>query len=478
MKKINLKYYILFAIIGLMCVVTSSCDREISEDFELATFPVTPEIFTDDPVGLTDEFFESFNPATGANTEGFGTDENEAYKGRSSIRIDVPSPTDPNGSYIGGIFRDRGEGRDLSGYDALTFWAKGSITTTIDNVGFGTDFGLNKYAVNLKNIELSTKWKKYYIPIPDPSKLVQERGMFIFSAGTQNTNGIGYTFWIDELRFEKLGTVAQPRPSILGGQDQTAQGNVGISLPITGLAHTMNLPNGEDVTVEAAPGYFDFETSNPFVASVGENGVVSIDGLGEVDPNTGMADNTATITASIAGVEAAGSMTIEAVNIEVISIFSDLYANVAVDNYNGFYLDGFQTTLGGAAVEDGNNIIDYTVMNFVAIEFYGREGSGVQPVDASGMTHLHIDIRVNENVDASDFFRIELYNNFTLGNVVSGSYNITGNELQSNEWVQFDIPLSSFPGLTSKDALGAFIFVTDGTIANVSLDNIFFYAEQ
>ncbi|TBN04026.1 carbohydrate-binding protein [Hyunsoonleella flava] len=478
MKKIDFKYHIVFALIGLMYVVMTSCDREVSEDFELATFPNNPEIFTDNPVGLTDEFFESFDPATGANTEAFGVDVNESYAGTTSIRIDVPSITDPNGAYVGGIFRDRGEGRDLTGYDVLTFWAKGSITTSIDVVGFGTDFGLERYVVNLRDIELSTDWRKYYIPIPDPSKLVQERGLFAFSAGTQKTNGVGYTFWIDELRFEKLGTVAQPRPSILGGQDQTAQANIDTSVPLLGFAQKMSLPNGQDVTVEAAPAYFDFETSNPFVASVDEKGVVSIDGLGEVDPNTGLVDNTAKITASLGGIEAAGSLTVEAVNLAVISIFSDVFANVPVDNYNGFYLDGFQTTLGGRVEVDGNNIIDYTLLNFVAIEFYGRDGSGVQPVDATEMTHLHIDIRANEIVEASDFFRIELFNNFTLSNSESGSFNITGNDLQSNEWVQFDIPLSSFSGLNNRDALGAFIFVTDNTIANVSLDNIYFYAEQ
>lgn len=477
MKKMNYKNHITFTLLGLMCVMITNCDREISEDFELATFPNNPEIFTDNPVGLTDEFFESFDPATGANTEAFGVDVNESYAGTSSIRVDVPSPTDPDGSYIGGIFRDRGEGRDLSGYDALTFWAKGSITTTIDNVGFGTDFELNKYTVDLKNIELSTTWKKYYIPIPDPSKLVQERGLFAFSAGTQNTNGAGFTFWIDELRFEKLGTVAQPRPSILSGQDQTAQGNVGISLPVTGLAQTMSLPNGRDVTVNAAPAYFDFETSNPFVASVSDAGIVSIDGLGEVDPETGLVDNKATITASVAGVEAAGSMTIEAVNIEVISIFSDLYANVAVDNYNGFY-EPFQETLGGQIVEDGNNIIDYTMLNFVAIEFYGREGSGVPPIDATEMTHLHIDIRVNEAVEAADYINISLHNDFTQATEVSGTFAVSGTDLTANEWVQFDIPLSSFSGLTERDAVGMMLFVSDNTISNVSLDNIFFYAEQ
>ena len=109
MKKFNYKHHIVFPLMGLLCVALISCERGFSDEVEVATFGNNPEIYTDAPVGLTDEFFESFDPATGANTEGFGTDENEAYAGRSSIRIDVPSPTDPDGGYIGGIFRDRGD---------------------------------------------------------------------------------------------------------------------------------------------------------------------------------------------------------------------------------------------------------------------------------------------------------------------------------------------------------------------------------
>ena len=478
MKKANFKYHILFPVLGLICVAITSCERGYSEDIDFATFPTIGDIFTDVPVSLNDSLFISFDPLTGANVDGFDVDYDVAYEGTASIRVDVPSPTDPVGSYIGGIFKDRGDGRNLTGFDALTFWAKGSTTATVGTFGFGSDFIEDKYAVSINNVELSTNWKKIIIPIPDPSKLIQEKGMFLFSAGTESTNGAGFTFWLDEIRFEKLGTIGQPRPSIMGGQDQTAQANVDVSLPVVGLSETFNLPNGQDITVIASPYYFDFETSNPFVASVNERGIVTVEGLGEVDPNTNQRDNMAKITASLGGVSAAGSLTMEAVNINVISLFSDVFANVPVDNYNGFYIDGFQTTLGGAVEEDGNNIIDYTLLNFVAIEFYGRGGSGVQPIDASEMTHMHIDVRVNENVDPTDFFRIEVFNNFTLGNSVSGAYTIPGTDLVSNDWAQFDIPLSDFAGLSAKDALGAIIFVSDATIANVSLDNIYFYAEN
>ncbi len=481
MKNRIFKYLKITSFLGLFFIATISCERGLSDDFEIATYNQSGEIYTDAPVGLTDAFFISFDPISGANTEGFGTDDNEAYKGTSSIRIDVPTPTDPNGGYIGGIFKDRGEGRDLTDYDALTFWAKGSTTATVGTFGFGTDFEGGEYPVILENVELSTDWRKIIIPIPDPSKLVQEKGMFLFAAGTQSTNGVGFTFWMDEMRFEKLGTIAQPRPSILGGQDQTAQANVDTSLPLTSLTQTFNLANGQDVTVSASPSYFDFETSNPFVASVNDFGVVSVDGPGEIDPDTGLVDNTAVITASLGGVEASGSLTIEAVNLNVISIFSDVFANVAVDNYNGFW-EPWQTTLGGSIEEEGNNIIDYTLLNFVAIEFYGRDGSDAMPIDVTEMTHLHIDVRVNEAVDASDVINLTLFNNITQSNELTGVFGISGTDLTSNEWVQFDIPLSSFSEPTAQDAIGAIqvsSIVNDiPTIANVSLDNIYFYSEN
>jgi hypothetical protein len=45
------------------------------------------------------------------------------YKGTASMRFDVPRVGDPGGSYAGAIFPDA-TGRNLTGYDALTFWVK------------------------------------------------------------------------------------------------------------------------------------------------------------------------------------------------------------------------------------------------------------------------------------------------------------------------------------------------------------------
>ena len=284
------------------------------------------------------------------------------------MRFDVPNFGDPSGSFAGAIFPDMG-GRDLSGYDALTFWAKATKAATINEIGFGNDFGENKYLVTKQNLRISTGWAKYTIPIPDPGKLTIEKGLFWYSEGPED--GDGYTFWIDELQFEKLGTVAQPRPAIFGGADLEAEAFIDIQgkIPDEGLTQTFNLESGVNETVIAAPSYFAFKSSDVDVVQVSELGVLSPVGLG-----------TAKITATLGAVKAQGSALLEVSGgleiapvptldpATVISIFSDAYTNVPVDNYNGFF--GGQTTTGGAVeiIEDVENIIIPSIVERMDIE--------------------------------------------------------------------------------------------------------------
>ena len=89
----------------------------------------------------------------------------------------MPNANDPTGSYAGAILRIDGAGRDLSGYDALTFYAKAS-QGNLSEVGFGQDFITNNFLVSTVNLSVGTSWAKYTIPIPDASKLVEERVSF------------------------------------------------------------------------------------------------------------------------------------------------------------------------------------------------------------------------------------------------------------------------------------------------------------
>lgn len=487
-RKLNFSSFGLIA----LALFFSSCEREVSDNITAASYPRVGEIFTDAPVGLTDAFFESFDPATGANPNGFNTDNEVAYEGNSSIRIDVPAPNDPDGGYIGGIFRDRGNGRNLSGFDALTFWVKGSTTATIGTVGFGVDFSENKYAVLAENIQLSTDWKKIVIPIPYPSKLLQEKGMFLFSAGTESTNGIGYTFWIDELRFEKLGNTSLLYPFILNGQNTTVDGFVGASQIINQLGVVYNLANGQNISITTAPAYFSFSSSNASVT-----GPFEVNSLGEVFTRIIGTTGEAVITAQLGGDLAQGSLTINAVGAfphapipsrsatNVISLFSDAYTNVPVRHYNGYFAP-FQTTQGGAGNDpfnvdiqapfangDLDNIINYTQLNFVSIGMYET----VPNVNISAMTHIHMDINVRETLNSGDYIRIELETG-TGGTPASASFVInlaSLSNVNAEGWVSLDIPLSNFPGLTNTANLGQVFFITDNTISNIWVDNVYFF---
>ncbi|MGB5981295.1 MAG: carbohydrate-binding protein [Nonlabens sp.] len=478
---------------GVAALLLIGCERDLSDDAVEALFPSTPDIYVDDPVNLTDEFFESFDPNGGANPDGFNTTTEESYEGSSSIQISVPAPDDPNGGFIGGIFRDRGDGRNLTDYDALTFWAKGSTTANIDEVGFGVDFDrdFNPFAVSRTGLRLSTAWRKYVVPIPDPSVLTQERGLFVFSTGTMSSGGVGFDFFIDNLRFEKLGTIAQPRPSIFQGEDVFQQGFIGSQFEVTSLQETFNTVTNGDVTVNVAPGYFTFTSSDPSVAVVDENGLVEIVGASPMDMN---GDPIPTIiTAALKTgedeelLEADGSLSVNSIGQfnsapvpdrdqeNVISIFSDAYNNVPVDYYNGFFNGDGQTTEGGAPPLNiaGDQVINYTRLNFVGIGSF----LNVQPINASSMTHLHVDINVQEVMQGSDFIRLQLLNGVQTGNETAGSFTLRASDLTTDDWEGFDIPLSNFSGLGGRDQIGLLFFISDNTISNILVDNIYFYRE-
>lgn len=472
MKKLKLIKLKKTFILGLVMVLAFGCERELSDDVTEATFSSIGEVFTDTFIAMGSDFYLPF---AGSKLDAFSVDTDEGFESSASYRVDVPNADDPTGNYAGAILRIDGPGRDLSRYDALTFWAKASQGVSVDAVGFGQDFLGNDFLATANNISVGTNWAKYTIPIPDASKLVEERGVFWYAAGTQATGGSGYILWFDDIQFETLGTVAQPRPAILNGQDLTEQTFIGSTRTIGGLQETFNLANGIDRTVIPAPKYFQFTSSNPSVATIDELGQLSVVGSG-----------TTVITATLNGLDAEGSLTLESLGSfelaptptrnpeNVISIFSDAYDDVPVDYYNGFFNGDGQTTQGGAPPINigGDEIINYTDLNFVGVGTF----LNVPSVDASQMTHLHVDINVQEGIDPGDFLRLVLINSVG-NNETSGEVTFNNTQLIQNDWLSLDIPLSDFSGLGVRDALGLLFFVSDATISNIYVDNIYYYKE-
>lgn len=468
MKKITFNYSRNTFLLGLLILVNLGCERDLSEDATLANYSNNPNVFIDAfSAGL------GYGAFGGSKYSAFTVDNETKYQGTAAMRFDVPSEGDPAGTYAGGVFIDS-SGRNLTEYDALTFWVKGSQAATLNEVGFGTDFGLNKYNVILQNVSIGTNWQKVIIPIPDASKLVQEKGLFWYSEGSENA--LGYTFWIDNVKYEKLGTIAHAQPKILNGNNTSEQTFIGSVTTLSGLTDTFNMADGSNKTVSIAPSYFTFTSSNPSVATVSELGVVNVIGSGSV-----------VITATLGGVAAQGKLTLTSLGVftpaptptqaqaNVLSIFSDTYTNVPVEYYNGYYAP-YQTTQGQADINiNGNKIIKYSQFNFVGIQF-------AQPtIDASPMTHFHIDLLVQNATGAGNSIKIALNdygidNAYGGGNDTSIQYTYTNSGLASGSWVSLDIPLSSFTGTSNRQHMAQIILESLSGITDILVDNIYFYA--
>lgn len=446
----------------------SSCEREFSDEVQFATFPSNGDVFIDTfSAGL--DYFPFVGD--GADPEAFSLETEEVFQGVASMRFDVPAF---GTGFVGAAFNTTAK-RNLSGFDALTFYAKASQAADINEIGFGIDGTTNdRFKVTKQNLQVSTRWQKYIIPIPDASKLLNETGLLWIGEGAEDEDDeSGFVLWLDEVKFEKLGTVAQPRPAIFSGENITEQSFIGSTLVVNELTQTFNLESGIDQTVLTAPSYFDFSSSNVDVALVNELGEISVVGEG-----------TAIITALLGGVAAEGSLEVTssgsfqnapdptrpAANVK--SIFSDVYADATEINIApGF---GGSTTQASVTSNDGDEILNYTNNNFTGIIFDTQ-------IDASTLSFLHVDVFVQEpnvaigiqirDVGADQTLNTDESNGNPIGDDVDFRFNITG--LNAGEWNSVDIPLGGNL-INQKNNLGALI-LTDGP--NFILDNIYFYTD-
>ncbi|MBU1368253.1 MAG: glycosyl hydrolase family 16 [Bacteroidetes bacterium] len=459
MKTINKKLTKYFALI-LLTLLVVGCERNL-DDLSPASYPANPDIFIDGfSAGLN---YASFG---GAVPTAFDVDQEVTFDGTAaSMRFEVPDAGDPRGAYAGGAYYTDTP-RDLSGYNALTFWAKASQAANIDVIGFGNDMGESRFQVTVEGLAVNTNWKKYIIPVPDPSRLTAERGMFFYSEGPENEKG--YTFWIDEVKFENLGTIAHPQFTILNGESQTDISFIGVTKNISDLRAYYNLPTGVNQEIMLATSYYSFQSSDVNIATVSDEGVVTVvGGPGEAE-----------ITATVSGVAAEGKLTIESIGdfvlapipdkdpADVISLFSDAYDNVPVNYYNGYW-EPYQTTLSADFEVNGDHILHYTDFNFVGIEFSSPT------IDASQMSHIHLDIYLPNALPGDAQLQFELVNEGTEG---SALYSRTIPMEQAQQWISLDIAFADFSGLNDRSKLMQLIFVNEnGNMSSFYADNIFFY---
>jgi hypothetical protein len=448
-------------------VVTGiGCKKRDANGLESPKFSNSGDVFIDDFTG--DLGYGAFG---GSDVRAFSVDTKETFNNsRQSMRFDVPDANSPLGSYAGGIFISN-TGRDLSGYNALTFYIKANQATNVGEIGFGNDFGENKYVVSISNLAVTSAWKKVIIPIPDPSKLTQEKGLMYYAAAPIANRG--FTFWIDEVKFEKLGTIGLGQASIMNGSNATANTFVGVNSRITGVISTFSLPTGVNQVVNLSTAYFNFSSSNPTVSTVNSNGVV-----------TSLAAGTSVITATVNGVAATGSLTINCAGTyihaptptrplaNVISLFSDAYPNVPVNYYNGYWAP-WQTTISNDFTVMGDNVLNYNIFNFVGMEF------SAPPINATTMTNLHLDVFFPGPIAAGRQLRVLVVDfganrAFGGGDDTRHSTTFVAPFLATQVWKGIDIPFTAMPGLLSRSNL-AQIILEGGDGSTLYVDNVYFW---
>ncbi|MDW3191016.1 MAG: family 16 glycosylhydrolase [Cytophagales bacterium] len=150
---------------------------------------------------------------------------------------------------------------------------------------------------------------------------------------------------------------------------------------------------------------------------------------------------------------------------QVISMFSDVYDDVPVDTW--------RTSWSVATLEDvlidGSAMKKYTTLSFVGIETVSNQ------IDASNMTNFRFDLwSPNATV-----FRVKLVDfgpDGAFGGGDDNEYELAFDNPEQNEWVSFDIPLSEFIGLASRENIAQLIF-SGGPAGFLTafIDNVYFY---
>jgi hypothetical protein len=453
---------------ALVALAALGCERDTS--MLQPAPPVTDPLVFDDTFG-SDVIFQAF---LGSKLDAVTIDEAEKSMGTASMKIAVPRPGDGSGVYSGGACTTF-QARDLSRYDALTFWATASRPATLDVAGLGNDnTGTSLYAAEWKNIVLSTGWRKYVIPIPLPEKLTVEQGMFFFAEGPEA--GAGYDLWFDEVRFETDPTITNPRPAM---DTQTLGVFVGATVTPSGTRTIFNVA-GRDQVIDHMPAYFTYASSDSSVATI-VDGEILVVGAGTADItatlDTVSVSGTLTLNASGAPTTPAPTPTVPAG--DVISLFSNAYNDVVVDtwltDWSRDYADLTEFQI------DGDDVKAYSNLIFAGIEFAS------ETIDASGMTHFHMDLWLPEG---TVLFKVKLVD-FGADGEFGGTEENQDSEheltftttsippLTTENWIGLDIPLEDFmngpKGLFSREHLAQLII--SGTGNTAFLDNIYFHRQ-
>jgi hypothetical protein len=426
--------------------------------------PTSFTVFADAyPTGVT-----GFIPFNSANND-INIDSTVSHSGTSSLKVIIPQAAGFTG---GAIVLPAAQ--DLSGTNAMTFWAKASSAKTIDNAGLYNDANADvTLPVQLDNIALTTDWQQFVIPLADATQMTAVKGVFYFATAS-DPNGI--IFWIDDIQYGVLSS------SVLGtGQPDittaTVSHSVGESFVVSQPVEKWFLNGSSTATsFDISPLYFSFTSSDPTVASVDATGTVQA-----------LKTGTTSITATFKGAAAEGDVTVNvaaqavptvapprptAAQATVISLLSDAYTNVPVDHFKA----SFDTSTEAAVMVGADHVIKYSTLGFAAAE---TDSAPSVEIDATSMSFVHVDVWT-PNVATFKFKLVDFGANAIFqGSPDDDSEAELSFTLTSGQWNSLDIPLANFlsAGLAAKQHLSQYIFSTTNAANDgvIYIDNLYFH---
>ncbi|MBW2962265.1 PKD domain-containing protein [Mesonia aestuariivivens] len=149
----------------------------------------------------------------------------------------------------------------------------------------------------------------------------------------------------------------------------------------------------------------------------------------------------------------------------VISMFSDAYSDVPVSTWATSWSDATYEEVDIA----GNPTKKYSVLNYVGIE------TPAPYLDVSSMTHFHTDVWTANSTQ----IRVKLVDFGADGAFGGGDdveHEVAIDNFNQGEWIQLDIPLTDFSGLTTNQHIGQLIYSGNPTGAHtIYVDNIYFH---
>ena len=133
----------------------------------------------------------------------------------------------------------------------------------------------------------------------------------------------------------------------------------------------------------------------------------------------------------------------------VISIFSNVYDNIAGTEFNPNWGQATQVTVG--------NILTYSNLNY--------QGTNFTTTDVSQYEYFHVDFYATDTTTLTMFL-------ISTGPKEKG-FNLT-DQIIGNEWVSVDIPLSEYVSVVDLTDIIQLKVEGDGN-GNVSFGNLYFY---